>query len=188
MWTQERIAIGNKLNLAIEDSDLERVRSLCSEFPWLVTDYKWDGETTWIGTAAAVGHEQMVSLLLDLGYSPNALRLPEKSTALATAIGYEHEPVVTLLLKRGANPNLDRAIIGALNIKERDFQLRLLKLLIAKGVDVNQLFPLYGDWDKAFTPLDWVKPNSEEANLLRQHGAKTAQELSRLSDSSRNTE
>jgi len=51
----------------------------------------------------------------------------------------------------------------------------LVELLIAKGANVNPR----NDNDKLIKPLDWAIAyrQSELADLLRKHGAKTAEEL-----------
>jgi len=47
----------------------------------------------------------------------------------------------------------------------------IVELLIAEGVDVNMKD------DLGFTPLDYAERHPETADLLREHGGKTAEEL-----------
>src|SRR5262245_58379971 len=114
MWTDERIEIGRELFLAIESGETERVRELCTANPWLVRDYMWQPDNTWMHAAARTGHVETTAAMLELGFNIDALRLPEKSSALSIAIDFEHMRLVRLLLSQGANPNNGRSIIGAL--------------------------------------------------------------------------
>lgn len=179
MWTPERIAIGKELNLAIERGNETTVRALCTNNPWIIIDHKWDGERIWLEPAAQRGNVPMLRLLLELGFGVNALRLPEKSSALSYAINGDHLDAAQFLLSSGANPNHGRAIIGALRRRDPTLRRQLVELLVEHGVDLNQLFDVYGDKDNVFTALDWAKDDAEMAAYLQSHGAKTADELKR---------
>lgn len=177
MWTPERIEIGRQFFWAIDEGDVDLIRTMCHDHPWLVANYQWDGESTWIGVAAREGRVEVMAALLDLGFDINALSLPERCTALGTAIGFKHWDLVRFMLDRGADPNLDRTTIRALNIKDSARRQQVLDWLLDAGVDVNQMFELYGDPDNLFTALDWVEEDPEMAAYLRSRGAKTASEL-----------
>ena len=180
MWTPERIEIGKQLLYAIEDGESATVRSLCSMNPWLVTDYLWLGEATWLNTAAKKGRIEMMATLLDLGFNIDALRLPEKSTALSTSIDFKHVDLALFLLSRGANPNLGRPLIGTIKCDIVDRRLELMRALVEHGADVNRRYDLYGNKDNQFTALDWAESQPEIAAYLREKGAKTTEELKSL--------
>jgi ankyrin repeat protein len=179
MWTPERVAIGKELNIAIERSDVAQVRAICTNNSWVICDHKWDGERIWLDRPVQRGNLEMVELLLDLGFNVDALRLPEKSSALSYAIDFDQFAVAKFLVSRGADPNHGRAIIGALKKREPGLRRQLVEMLVEHGVDLNQLFDIYGDKDNVFTALDWAKADAEMAAYLRSHGAKTADELKR---------
>ena len=96
---------------------------------------------------------------------------------------YNVDPAMTkLLLESGANVNavdyqgeipLHTAIYHSFPNVEED-GIEVIKMLIENGSDVNKVksFP------RKLTPLDFAKdPNGKIADLLRKHGAKTAEEL-----------
>ena len=96
---------------------------------------------------------------------------------------YNVDPAMTkLLLESGANVNavdyqgeipLHTAIYHSFPNVEED-GIEVIKMLIENGTDVNKVksFP------RKLTPLDFAKdPKGEIADLLRKHGAKTAEEL-----------
>ena len=96
---------------------------------------------------------------------------------------YNVDPAMTkLLLESGANVNavdyqgeipLHTAIYHSFPNVEED-GIEVIKMLIENGTDVNKVksFP------RKLTPLDFAKdPKGKIADLLRKHGAKTAEEL-----------
>ena len=96
---------------------------------------------------------------------------------------YNVDPAMTkLLLESGANVNavdyqgeipLHTAIYHSFPNVEED-GIEVIKMLIENGSDVNKVksFP------RKLTPLDFAKdPKGKIADLLRKHGAKTAEEL-----------
>lgn len=180
-WTHEQIDIGKTLNLAIEGGDVDACRSLCTQYPWLVTNHKWqvrDGfAPTWIAVPARAGDIAMMRLLLDLGFDVNALSGKEQSSALDSAVSNDHYELAELLLSRGASLNVSRPLIAALNNRQSDRRMAFVKLLVENGCDVNRIYDLYGDISKGFTALDWTK-DPEVVAYLKSKGAKKARELS----------
>ena len=180
-WTNEQIEIGKRFHGALRTGNVELCRSLCIEFPWLITDHTWqvrDGfAPTWIGVAVLSGDVALIKLLLDLGLDVNALSGREQSSALVDSVSKGHYEMAEFLLQKGANPNLSRPLIAALNNREKDRKMAFVKLLVENGCDVNRLYDLYGDFSKGFTALDWTK-DPEVVAYLRSKGAKTAKELS----------
>jgi hypothetical protein len=180
-WTDEQIEIGQRFHGALRSGKVDECRSLCSRFPWLITDHTWqvrDGfAPTWIGVAVRSGDITLLSLLLDLGFDVNALSGKERSSALSAAVSKGDYGMAEFLLSKGANPNLSRPLIGALNLDSTEQKMAFVKLLVENGCDVNRLYDLYGDITKGFTALDWTK-DPEVVAYLRSKGAKTAKELS----------
>ena len=79
---------------------------------------------------------------------------------------------VELLINLGANLNeKDGEGWTALHLSSYSGKIEVVKLLIDKGVDINAQ-ALDGD-----TPLNRAENEKEIADLLRNHGAKTAEEL-----------
>ena len=167
-----------KLNLedAIWEKDVEKAKlALASGYDF--GESQDPRQAPWVEEAATKGCAAIVEAMLDAGFNINALRLPEKSTAISTAIGCDHDEVVELLLRRGADVTLGRPLISALNPRKTPARrLRYVQLLVEHGVDVNQLFDLYGDPSNQFTALDWTT-DPEVIEYLRARGAKTAAEL-----------
>ncbi len=176
-WTSDQIELGKQLNLAIEQGDTDLVQGMCAEHPWLVTDFDWDGYLWGLKVAASYGRVEMVATLLALGFGVNAVDPRDGSCALMSAIDRERDRIVEMLLAAGADPNLGRSLIAALSIRDSVRRRRYVEQLIAHGVDVNQIYDLYGDIEKGFTALDWAKSDAEMAAYLRQHGAKHVAEL-----------
>lgn len=177
LWTSDRIALGKQLHLAIERSNTSLVRSMCAEHPWLVADFNWNGHLTGLNVAASYAYVEMVSALLELGFGVNAVDPRDGSCALMSAIDWEQDRIVEMLLAAGANPNLGRSLIAALSVRDAVRRRRYVEQFIEHGVDVNQIYDLYGDIEKGFTALDWAQSDAEMAAYLRQHGAKHVTEL-----------
>jgi ankyrin repeat protein len=88
--------------------------------------------------AAEKGHGPVVALLLKAGANPNA-EDEYTHTALAKAVNENRPQVVELLLQAGADPNL-RLYGGDFALRWaaiRGIDLRITKLLLAHGADVN---------------------------------------------------
>jgi uncharacterized protein len=179
MWTEEREQIGYALRNAIDNQDNAAIRLLCTNNPWLICAYRWDGNNTWLLSPARKGFFQTVKTLIELGFDVNTLDYPttSRSTALVGAIGDGHFEVARLLLENGADPNLSRPLISAINLNDDDLAMRCVRLLVENGIDVNQVFLLYNNPNDTFTALDWAKSRPAIAKYLRENGAKTAAEL-----------
>ena len=113
-----------KLRVAILRKQPDVIRQVIGDCPALVADYiPGDAECTWMNKAAASrtheGTIEVMAALLSLGFSPNALRLPEKSSALSTAIGFDNYDLAKFLLEHGADPNLGQPLISAINCDDR---------------------------------------------------------------------
>ena len=179
-WTKELIAdVGKPLQEAIYYGDCDTVRRIVAENPWLISDRRVSGvdyrNITWMGYAATWGHVDVVNLLIDLGFDIDAVE-SEDETALWQAIRKENDEILELLLDRGANPNIGRLLILAMTCDEDEQRWKYIKLLVERGIDVNQIFEIGGDPDDLQTALDWC-PFEDIAAYLRQHGAKFAKEL-----------
>jgi ankyrin repeat protein len=139
---------------AAQIGDLNRVRELIDRDPSLVnrsaeyvTYYLGSGAP--LRNAAAKGHLEIVTLLLDRGADPN---LPEegiapKGHALYSAVYNGHYEVAKLLLERGAFPNPPvESSADALSIALMNKDEKMVELLCSYGAsrDVG-LLAHYGD-------------------------------------------
>ena len=89
-----------------------------------------------------------------------------------TAVGMGLIDCAELLINLGANlSEKDGEVWTALHLSSYSGKIEVVKLLIDKGVDMNAQ-ALDGD-----TPLNRAENEKEIADLLRNHGAKTAEEL-----------
>lgn len=167
-------------NLAIERGDYANVQSMINECPDIL-NCKISDSKSWLATASGLGHLNIVNLLIDKGCDINSYQKigTAKSSSLSMAINGLKFETAHFLLKKGANPNLDfdRAIISAVSVSVSSEQrMKMVKMLVEHGADVNRLYDLFGDWDRAFTVLDWTS-DPEVKVFLRSQGAKTAAEL-----------
>ena len=163
---------------AISSGDLPLVKRLLAEHPELM-HFKSTYMGTWVSMAAINCQKHIAEWLLDQGLDINysTQDCPSPLSKAFTCLEDEGTAVemIQFLLSRGADPNTGRVSIGALNCKDSELRLRLLKMFVEHGLDVNQVFDVFGDKDKPFTALDWA--DGECAEYLRTVGAKTAKEL-----------
>ena len=171
------------LNRAIVKGDLNQVKEILSCYADLL-GRKTHKSTTWLEDASEPHQLAIAEYLIEMGCDVNdEVSTPDKTTPLAEAVGNKSVETVKLFLKHGADPNKSRPIIGAINVRDEVLTLEFLNLLIEHGADVNKRFPLYGDMERAFTVLD-VAPEGRIHDFLRQHGAKTTEELMSTFDES----
>jgi hypothetical protein len=183
MWTEQTIAdVGWGLRVAISKGDCSKIQLVVSENPWVVTDNDWAG-SSWMAAAVTKGRLDVVQLMFDLGFGIKHLE-DGKFSLLSKAIHKEHDDIVTFLLAQGADPNVDRPLIAAMNVRNPERRMRYVKLLLEHGVNVNNLFEMYGDPNNLMTALDWAKSFPEIADYLKAHGAKSAAEIRATSGSS----
>ncbi|TVY23462.1 Ankyrin repeat domain-containing protein [Lachnellula hyalina] len=118
----------------------------------ILVDQKDSNSNTPLHWAALGGHEQMVTLLLDLGADINTRNNEYStcgSTPLMVAARNGHERLVRLLLNKGSDVNgTNKTEGGALEEAVSTGSLPLVKLLIESGGDVNScnkrgMNPLY---------------------------------------------
>ena len=118
---------------------------------------------------AAQGHKEIAELLIAKGVDVNAKNELEE-TPLHIAAPQGHKEIAELLITKGADVNAKSAAISTpLHfVEEKD----ITKILILNGADVNAI-------SVSGTPLDVAieEDYTETADLLRKHGAKTAEEL-----------
>jgi cytohesin len=123
-----------------------------------------------IYNAAYTGNIEAVKQNLAAGTDVNA-KNEWGGTPLHYATFGGHKEVVELLIAKGADVNAkDNVGETPLHWAAKEGNKEVVELLIAKGADVN------AKDDVGDTPVDWTD-NKEIADLLRQHGGKTAAEL-----------
>lgn len=163
---------------AIIAGDLPLVKRLLAEHPELL-HFKSQYMGTWLCIAAIHDQKQIAEWLLeqglDINYATEDCQPPLTNAIICLSETPKAFELIHFLLSRGADPNIGRMSISALNCKHPELRLPLLKALVEHGLDVNQVFDVFGDKDNLFTALDWA--NDECAEYLRSVGAKTAKEL-----------
>jgi hypothetical protein len=113
--------------------------------------------------------------LIELGEDVN--EPSEKTFPLEQAIHDDQLTMAKFLIDHGADPNLGRTLFAAIR-NEGGKGLEMMKLLVAHGVDVNQVFQIFDDPNNLKTALDWAGGETTEfGKYLRSVGAKTADEI-----------
>jgi cytohesin len=124
-----------------------------------------------IHIATKVGHIEAVKQHLAAGTDVDARDRQDK-TPLHPAAQFGHKEIAELLIAAGADVHAkDKWGFTPLHQAARSGRNEIVGLLIAKGADVN------AKDKKGKTPLDWTGRRREIADLLRQHGGKTGEEL-----------
>jgi Suppressor of fused protein (SUFU) len=176
-----------QLSRAIYAKRCNEINTICKQNPSIVTDQIYEEDesstlrTSWIsfaveGRPGQGGDYGVIETMLDLGFNIDALNLPDKTTALSICVDAGQYEMARFLFSKGADPNLSRPIIGAINLKDKSLRMPFIRLLVENGLNVNNLFDLYGKQDQLFTALDWTD-EPEVVDYLKQHGAKHADEI-----------
>jgi len=135
---------------------------------------EWD--MTPLHLAVREGHKEIVEILIAEGAPLNAKGVGG-FTPLHLAAEEGHKAVADLLISNGADVNAKNEYGSTpLFYATADGQKEIAELLIAKGAEVNAKA---SNGTLLLTPLDSAikRKHTETANLLRKHGAKTAEEL-----------
>ena len=141
------------------------------------------GGWTPLHSAARQGHRGIVELLIEKGTDVNAMDSYGKS-ALHDAALEGHKEIVELLITKGADLNAESGYYGTpLHVAAGIGHEEIVELLIANGADMN-LKDGFGrtPLDAAELVYEWDSPKAkaakkEIADLLREHGGKTGEEL-----------
>ena len=167
---------------AISAKNPAKIKELCAGHPELVRDHKTPRTATniretWLSLAIRFGDFDALKAMIELGFSPNALNLPEGTTALEQAIWKLNDDMVSALLENGADPNFGRPAISAINKMTPEKAVEFLGRILKLGWDINRQYEMNGDPNKLFTALDWTR-QPLIVDFLKSHGAKTAFEIS----------
>ena len=125
------------------------------------------GETP-LMTAARVGRLDAVRALVDAGADVNAAERLKGQTALMWAIAESHDDVAEYLLDRRANPTTKSSSgFSPLLFAARMGDLPMIKLLLAKGADINE------EAGDGSTPLliTTIRGHADVALYMLEHGA-----------------
>ncbi len=125
----------------------------------------------------------VLRFLVDHGVDPHAIPQGGNVSPLFRAVHMGRMDYLDFILGLGVDPNADlgrqRVTLIALGSQHpaAATQIEILERLIRHEVDLNFRFSLFGDKAKCFTVLDHATDESVRS-FLRDHGAKTALELS----------
>ena len=154
------------LHEAASAGDADAVRTILASDPYRIRQRR-ESKTTALHGAAARGHGEVVSLLLEASASPDA-RDYGGSTPLHMAAGGGHLEAASALLAAGAKPSpLNEAGDTPLHQAARGGHLEVARRLLVSGADPNARSACGG------TPLHAAAAvgHSQMAELLLRHGA-----------------
>jgi hypothetical protein len=167
--------------LAIRTNNLERLKQLCEGMNLPTFDDKQQMNHLLAKAMLQSADLNILQFMVDIGVDPRALPRKGALSPLERAISCKRVDYVQFLLDLGVAPNAGlanhRVTLSAIGSSiPLDLQLQFLEQLIAHGVDINFLFPLFGDEENAFTVLDHATHDEVKA-FLRSRGALTAKEI-----------
>jgi len=165
--------------LAIRTNDHAKLESLCVGLPLPTFSYA-DKEGHLLSEAMQQSADlRVLQFLVDHGVNAHALPRGDGFSPLKRAISSRRLDYFDFILGLGVDPitelSSQRITLMGSSIPV-DLQLQFLERLIERGVDLNFLFSLFGDMDRAFTALDHAQ-HPEVKALLRAHGALTGDEV-----------
>ena len=127
--------------------------------------------------AAAEGQNEIVELLISYDADVNA-KADNGTTPLHCASGEGHKEIAELLISKGADVSAkDEFMKTCLHYAAQYGHKGNVDLLIAKGADVSAKIEGGEEDDQTSLSLAIQNNQTEIADLLRKHGAKTAEEL-----------
>ncbi len=154
------------LHEAASAGDADAVRAILASDPFRIRQRR-ESKTTALHGAAAGGHGEVVSLLLDASASPDA-RDYGGSTPLHMAAAGGHREAASALLAAGAKPSpLNEAGDTPLHAAARGGHLEVARELLASGADPNAKSACGGTALHAAAAAG----RHEMAELLLRHGA-----------------
>jgi hypothetical protein len=160
---------------AVRENNISLVRELLREHSDLI-QVRYDTHITWLYEAAEKGSKELVDIFLDEGLDVNDYT-SWQGPPLMAAIHGANVPIARYLLERGANPNLDRLLIAAINVRDRNASFQFVRMLVEVGIDVNLHWRMGEPNDvKApfFNALSWAMVHGRDdlIEYLQAHGAK----------------
>lgn len=173
--------VANQIRSAIRVNDLDKVRTLLTEYPAMIK-LEQPGPT-WMDVAldapvAAAGRTDMLHLLITLGCDVNESMFQDGT--LSRVISRGKLEVLRCLLEHGANPNMGNPLILAIRREGRN-SLEFVKLLQQHGADIHRCFPLGTD-GKLMNALSLatIHKKQDVVEFLQSLGAHPPAEASRL--------
>lgn len=167
--------------LAIRTNNIDRLKLLCDGVRLPTFDDKQQLNHLLAKAMAQSADLNVLKFLIDIGVDPYALPRKGGTAPIDEAIFRKSTDYLQFLLDLGVDPNNGlvnhRVTLSAIGSSiPLDLQLKFLEQLVAHGVHINFLFPLFGDEKNAFTVLDHASHEEVKA-FLRSHGALTAKEI-----------
>ena len=156
------------------ESDSPEIKAAKKEIALLLREHggKTTAELGVLIDAAKNGDFEAIKQAIADGVDVNVKGGWGELTPLHGAAGGGHKEIVELLIVNGADVNAkDESGLTPLHSAVGSSRL-VVEMLIAAGADVNAKIDPFGD-----TPLDWAEGHPETADLLREHGGKTGEEL-----------
>lgn len=179
----EKIVPLKEFWLAVRTNDIHTLRELCKDVNLPTFDDSYCTNHLLQKAMRQKASIEVLRFLVDHGVDPH--KLPHESgtgtSPLHQAVVMQRLDYIDFILDYDVDPNhglIDyRDTLSAIGSSVQPAtQIEILKRLIAKNVDLNFIFPLFGDMSKGFTVLDHAW-SDDAKDFLRSHGAKTAAEL-----------
>ena len=161
---------------AVSSEETEFLAKELADNPDLVN---WvSSRDTLLSTACSSQKWDTAKLLIEVYHAPidGKPGVGDPILPLENTCGRGNLEFVRYLLEHGADPNLGRPAVAAVNSRRPD-SLAIIDLMVKHGLNINNKFDMFGDFNNMRTVLDFVAPANPLYGELVKRGAKHVKDL-----------